>query len=316
MASANVKMSAREYAALAVKRKIQFYAIIVILVIILVAFLVLVLWVGSIDGEPLLAFNNMMHADKVVTANAIHNDIVQQKREDAIDISVDNDQLYQLLIDEFGCSEMKALGLTACYTAMTQLGYTPQQAAILMGCGMHEGAPGLVQYSYPRQSAINSASGDVSLIHVSGYDNPLYIRSGEMASQLSLVQRNGDGMGIGTAQWTNNRCATYISLLLELYGANEYTNEMLYAADLEMYTRELTGSYANLKKGMDERSQSTEAMMVYTFYFYEAGFGYYKPGQLPDNIAAYVNAGVTAATGMEKRYKSAVELIDAFKSIS
>lgn len=231
-------------------------------------------------------------------------------------VTISNSEMAKMLMEKFNCTEAKANGLAACYEALSSMGFTPEQAVTFMGCAMHEGAPGLVQYGFPKDSHFRRAASagiDASVVYRSSGRKPLFIYSGKVARTLLAMQYEGDGMGLGTAQWTNGRATVYLNLLLELYGEADYTAEMLYAADVEMYKRELTGAYSKIKGELDKRAGNLEAMMVYTFIKYEAGGGYYRDSY-NDNIQTYVNNMPRICGGLPRRFESAKALLDAIRS--
>lgn len=205
------------------------------------------------------------------------------------------------LFKEIGASERKAYGLLACYNAATDCGMTPKQTLGLLGCAMCEGYPGLVQYSFPKNL------GTTGSLFQSSNKNPLIIDTQVRLDALIGVQHNKDNMGIGTAQWTNGRCAVYLQLMKDMYGGQtNISNDDLYILDYTMYKNELTGSYKSLVSGISDHDDSLEAILCFSWAKYEAGFGNYNG----DSISAYTGVWLQQ---LNNRYPNVIALDAKFQ---
>lgn len=217
--------------------------------------------------------------------------------------TADDKTLIQAFKD-LGASDRKAKGLLACYKAATDCGMTQQQTIGLLACAMCEGSPGLVQYSYP------SVNNMPASLHKSSSNNPLYIDTQTKLNDLMSIQNNSDDMGIGTAQWTNGRCRAYLQLAKTLYGTQTVLSEDdLFVLDYTMYKNELSGSYHSLVTDIDGHDSSVEAILVFSWAKYEAGFGNYKG----DNISSYSGWKIDQ---LNNRYPNAVAIDAKFRSLA
>ena len=182
-----------------------------------------------------------------------------------------SDQEFIDKMKSIGCTEVKAMGMLACYKAAQAAGMTSSQTIGLLACAMAEGSPGLVQYGYPQ----NVQSG--SAIWKSTPNNPLYIDTAEKLQALKAIQNNSDNMGCGTAQWTNGRCETYLNKMEAMFGGQQtISGQDLYNLDYAMYYEELTGSYSSLVSNIESHNATLEQNVIYSMFKYEAGFGNYK----------------------------------------
>lgn len=203
------------------------------------------------------------------------------------------------LIDIFksiGCSEQKAYGLLACYKACTELGMSTRETIGLLACGCCEGSPGLVQYGHTIGGKKSTNS------------SPLYLNT------LSTVQAAINGnyskdTGAGTAQWTNGRLETYakiVSKYVNNSGTCDY--KTLWKADYDMYKQELSGSYAILPNQISNHNSSVESVLVYSFFRYEAGFGYYnnsdKISDYSGSLKSYLDDRMVWANKLDAAFKS------------
>lgn len=236
---------------------------------------------------------------------------------------------------ELANNERKQDALLACHKGLTELGFTSKEACTLAACAKHEGNPGLVQGSYPKQTWIDQV-GVGDLLWVSSGSNPLYSDTRAKTEALLKVNNTANpgntkrmAMGIGTAQWTYGRCTAYLDFLLNLYpGATTYTQEMLFNADYEYYKYDVPNNYGTMLDNI--RSATTdEGMFIVAAAQYEAGFGYFQAvkkvyGDRVYEISTWQNAsGVTLnggnidgtihtlGNGFANRYKVCVQMWDA-----
>lgn len=223
-------------------------------------------------------------------------------------LDLDNAELIELFMDPQGlnCDAEKAYGLLACYNAATELGLSSWESIGLLSCAINEGEPGLVQYGYPQNP--------VHPVWKSWYDNPLYIDDGLKREALIQLQPGEPYMGIGTAQWTGSRCMTWLELSKELYpGDQKLLYEELYSIDLEMYRRELQGSYSSIVTDMKDHNDTLEHVVGFSLFIYEAGSGNINNSATdPFSIDAY--NGTVFHGIFSLRYESAKRIEAAFKA--
>lgn len=291
-----------------------------------------VLWGGAIELAAVSQDQPNSAQSRFVAQYLSAKGTATVKEDERIELTITaNDQQLLGLFqnDIIQADERKAYGMLACYKAMTEAGYSPEQAIPLLACAKHEGKPGLVQYTYPKANKITSDAASKG-IHVSDQrSNPLYIDSGTKARALLSIQSDSDGMGIGTAQWTNGRCRVYLELLLELYGDANYTAAMLYEADCEMYRRELASSSYDMLETVQGMAGDLEAMQCYMTAKYEAGYGYYlavkKDGGDPNKIQSWRDHPGSSksdqivrglAESIQKRYDTALLLQQEFSKLA
>ena len=227
------------------------------------------------------------------------------------DFTAEDEELIAIF-KQAGATDRKALGMLACFRAATELGMTPKQTLGLLGCAMCEGSPGLVQYGYPANAS--------SPLWKSSASNPLYIDSASKLIAIDAKQSNSDKMGMGTAQWTNGRCRTYINLMKDMFdGQATISEDDLYLLDYNMYKNELSGSYRSLVDNIGDHDDTLDAILIFSWAKYEAGFGNY----IDDNQASY-HRWVTDENGdqqhcwqwkqLDARYPNVVALDALFTS--
>ncbi len=203
-------------------------------------------------------------------------------------------------------NESKAYGLLACYKACTEQGMTSFETLGLLGCAMCEGEPGLVQYGFKLEGYGKSIQ----------RDHPIYVNTTDKANAWSVVRYNS--RGVGTAQWTDLdygargwslRGQTYIDFCKKYVTDTECDYKTLWKADYDMYTFDLSGGYHGLVTDIKNHEGSLEAVVVYSMFKYEAGFGNYKNS---DAIASY--AGTTWYDRLNQRYDNAQAIYALFQA--
>lgn len=242
-------------------------------------------------------------ADKTTSDNKIPKRDLPGGNEDS-GISPD-DELLISAFEQAGYNTDKAYGMLACYKAGTECGLNSFEVLGLLGCAACEGYPGVVQGGFELEGFGKSGN---------SYDKYLRIdTSAKVAAWSANIIKN---RGCGTAQWTDTqykgtwsyRGKNYVDTIGKYVTDTPVDYKTIWKADYDTYKSDLSGGYNVLIKEMSQHNSSLEAVVVYSMFRYEAGYGNYKKS---DSIDSYTG---TFNTYLKNRYAAAQAIQAAFVS--